>query len=163
MKFYMYHLQNSGIQEWPYPWNWESVVASMRWISIFFICKFSVYMNDLGPEFRKVWLPLWDEILYSLFAKFWYTRMALSLKSEKCGCLYEMKFYMYHLQNFGIQEWPWTWSRKNVVVSEYFFIHHLQNWGIRTLYKSYPGPVMEKVCLPLWDEFFIHHPQIFGT
>ena len=48
-------------------------------------------------------LPLRDEILYSSFAKFRYTRMTLSLELEMCGCLYEMKFYIHHLQNFDIQ------------------------------------------------------------
>ena len=134
MKFYIHHLQNFGIQEWPWPWIQKSVVASMRWNSIFIICKILVYKNGPVPEIGKVWLPLWDEILYASFAKFWYTRMTLTLKSKKCGCLWDD-----------------------------FFIHHLHNWGIRTLYKNDPGPVMRKMWLPLWDEFFIHHLQIFGT
>ena len=35
----------------------------------------------------------------------------------KCGCLYEMKFYIHHLQNFGMQEWSCPWNQKNVVAS----------------------------------------------
>ena len=80
----------------------ENVLASMRWNSIFIICKISVYNNDPDPEIEKVWLPLWDEILHSSSAKFRYTTMTLTLKSKKCGCLYEMKFYIHHLLNFSI-------------------------------------------------------------
>ena len=87
IKLYIHHLQNFGMQEWSCPLNW------------------------------KMCLPLWDEILYSSFAKFRYTTMTLTLKSKKCGCLYEMKFYIHHLQNFGIQQWPWPWNRKSVVAS----------------------------------------------
>jgi len=87
MKFYTHHLQNFDMQEWSCPWNRKNVIT------------------------------LWDEILYSSFAKFRYARMILFLKSEKCGCLYEMKFYIHHLQNFSIQEWPWPWNRKSVVAS----------------------------------------------
>ena len=55
-------------------------------------------------------------------AKFQYTRMTLTLKWKRCGCLYEMKFYIHHLQKF---------------------------WYIRmtlSLKSEKCG------CLPLWDE-----------
>ena len=110
------HLQNFGIQDWPCPWN------------------------------RKVWLPLWDEILYSSSAKFWYARMILSLESKKCDYLYEMKFYIHHLQNFDMQEWSCPWIRKNVIASmrwnSIFIIFKI------SVYKNDPDPEIEKVWLP---------------
>ncbi|KAL2618923.1 hypothetical protein AAZV13_08G273300 [Glycine max] len=55
----------------------------------------------LSLKSEKMWLPLGDEILYSSSAKFWYTRMGLSLKLEEHGCcLYEMKFYISSLAKF---------------------------------------------------------------
>ena len=83
------HLQNFGIQEWSCPWN------------------------------QKVWLPLWDEILYSSSAKFRYARMIVSLKSEKCGCFYEMKFYIHHLLTLLTFTSTWT-SGELIIISQVF-------------------------------------------
>ena len=90
MNFFNHHLQIWYINpiRMALSLNRKSVVASMRWNSIFIICKISGFTNDSIPEIRKLWLPLWDEILYSSSAEYQYQRMAMSLKSEKCGCLY---------------------------------------------------------------------------
>ena len=141
----------------------EGVVGSMSWNSILIICKIPICKNDPVPEFGKMWLPLWDEILYSSSSKFQYTRMTLTLKLKKCGCHNEMKFYIHHLQNFryimslslksekcgclplwdGIlyslfAKFPYTRmalslkSEKCGCLNEMtFYMHHLQNFGIQ--------------------------------
>jgi len=87
--------------------------------------------------------------------------MTLTLKLKKCGCLYEMKFYIHHLQNFSIKGWPWPWNWKSVVASMRWNLIFIicKIFGI----KEWPCTWNRKSAVACLYEmkFYIHHLRNF--
>jgi len=151
MKFYN-HLQKFWYTRMVLSLKSESVVASMRWNSIFIICKISVCKNDPVLEIRNMWLPLWDEILDSSSGKFRYTRMSLTLtlKSKKCGCLWDGIPYLSSAKCRYIRMALSLKSKKCGCLpprwNSIFIICKI------SIYKNDPILGIGNVWLPLWNE-----------